>query len=502
MDERAEANRPCEAPESGDSAGTAGSAPGPIATSSWPRPLPLTTAIDLPPFPLSSLPDWLRCLVEELSEAMQVPIDLPAVLCLPVLATLVAKTVEVVARAGWVEPVNVYVVVALPPGERKSPVFRVMSAPIEDLERELLPSLKPDDEAEETTPRDVGRLLADDVTQEALAQLMANNGGRMAILSAEGGIFDVLSGRYTDGAPNIEMFLKGHDGDNVRVDRVKRGHEFIERPALTLGLTVQPTVIAGLQQRKSFRGRGLLGRMFFAVPDSLVGRRRSNPTPATPEVLDTYRHYMRAIGMAAYNHRAEPLQLTLAEESHDALVAFMDALEPRLGPDGDLRRIADWGTKLAGRAVRIAALLHVAETLLVETETEISVATMLRGLEIAEYFIPHALAAFDLMGEDEEVVDALRVIAWIERHRHREFSAKEAFDDLKTSMEKMPRMRLALDLLLDTHHLRQMPGERAGGPGRSASPRYAVNPYLLARNPRNPQNGVESPFAQSEVNDK
>jgi hypothetical protein len=43
----------------------------------------------------------------------------------------------------------------------------------------------------------VPRLLADDITPEAAASLLAEQGGRLAIISAEGGIFDIIAGRYS-----------------------------------------------------------------------------------------------------------------------------------------------------------------------------------------------------------------------------------------------------------------------------------------------------------------
>ena len=38
------------------------------------------------------------------------------------------------------------------------------------------------------------RLVADDITPEAAASLLAEQGGRLAVLSAEGGIFTTLAG--------------------------------------------------------------------------------------------------------------------------------------------------------------------------------------------------------------------------------------------------------------------------------------------------------------------
>lgn len=57
-----------------------------------------------------------------------------------------------------------------------------------------------------------------DISPEALTSLLADNNGRMAMFSAEGGIFDILGGMYSNSA-NIDTFLKAHCGDSIRVDR-------------------------------------------------------------------------------------------------------------------------------------------------------------------------------------------------------------------------------------------------------------------------------------------
>ena len=87
----------------------------------------------------------------------------------------------------------------------------------------------------------VPQLVADDVTPEALATLMYDNNGVMAIMSSEGGFVGIASGRYTDkGGPNLDIILKGHAGDPIRVNRAsdkeKKRARIIPRPALTMVL--------------------------------------------------------------------------------------------------------------------------------------------------------------------------------------------------------------------------------------------------------------------------
>jgi hypothetical protein len=170
--------------------------------------------------------------------------------------------------------------VAAAPGERKSAVQQAMSRPIFDVEQQLADAgvaarleaetrnqvakkaaekLKHEaakaahtdawdtaiadaigaaEIADEIKVPAVPRIVADDVTPEAAASLLAEHAGRLAIMSAEGGIFDIIAGRYSR-LPNMDLWLKGHSGDPVKVERKGREPEYVRRPALTLGLMIQ-----------------------------------------------------------------------------------------------------------------------------------------------------------------------------------------------------------------------------------------------------------------------
>ncbi len=71
------------------------------------------------------------------------------------------------------------------------------------------------------------QLVADDVTPENVGTLLDEQGGRISCLSAEGELFDIIAGRYT-GKPNMGMFLKGHAGDMLRVNRQGRSAQHVD----------------------------------------------------------------------------------------------------------------------------------------------------------------------------------------------------------------------------------------------------------------------------------
>ena len=141
----------------------------------------------------------------------------------------------------------------------------------------------------------VPRWLVDDATPEALAGLLATY-GRIALLSPEGDVFDQMAGRYNQAAgPNLGVYLKGHAGDLLKVDRRGRPPEYVERPCLTIGLAVQPEVLRGLASRPGFGGRGLLARFLYSLPAE-PGR----PPPARrptrpPAVADRYALELQAL---------------------------------------------------------------------------------------------------------------------------------------------------------------------------------------------------------------
>jgi len=100
------------------------------------------------------------------------------------------------------------------------------------------------------------KLLVDDATAEAVEMQLQAQGGRLITAGCEGGLFDVMAGRYSSGVGNLDAFLKGHAGDDLRVDRVTRGSIFVPRCCLTLAYAVQPEVIRGMADKPSFRCLG------------------------------------------------------------------------------------------------------------------------------------------------------------------------------------------------------------------------------------------------------
>jgi replicative DNA helicase len=494
----------------------------------WAPPMPFGVTGQVPAFPVEVLPDWLGDYVSAVATATQTPPDLAGMLALAVLATVAAGAVEVEPRPGWREPLCLFVAVGMDAGARKSSVFTALTRPVADFESQQAAAALPGitettvlrriaDQAAATAEAAAGkapasqqeqaqaeaiaraaeaaalvvppipRWLVDDATPEALSGLLATY-GRIALLSPEGDVFDQMAGRYNQHAgPNLGVYLKGHAGDLLKVDRRGRPPEYVERPCLTIGLAVQPEVLQGLAGRPGFRGRGLLARFLYSLPESLVGRRHAGAPPVPLPVADRYTLELQvlAASLATPAENEGPALLALDREAAELLLGFERDLEPRLAADsGDLAHLAGWAAKLAGATCRLAALLHLAEHLRDGWARPIAGDTLTAAIRLADYLIEHARAVFDLMGADQRIEDARWLLDWITRTNRTQFSRRDAHraaprGRFATATDLEPALRL-----LEEHgYLRRVdpePSQDPRGRGRPASPRFLVNPLPRA----------------------
>jgi hypothetical protein len=119
----------------------------------------------------------------------------------------------------------------------------------------------------------------------------------------------------------------------------------------------------------------------------------------------------------------------------------------------------------------LAGLLHVADLALSgEVPETISGATFERATKLGDYFLAHAVAAFQAMGVDEETELAKRIWAWARRQGQREFSEGEA---TRASHAKPEASRDALTKLIERRLIRPLPDQPTGG---RPSRRFEVRP--------------------------
>lgn len=476
--------------------------------------------INTPEIPADILPGWLGEYANAVAKSTQTPPAMAVMLALSTMATTAAKQFEVSPYGeGYTEPLNIWTATALPPASRKTAVTSAMTAPLVEWEQDeaerLAPEIKrtaakrramekrrdklekdaanADDQRrrdellrevvriEEETPEEIRapRLWTGDTTPERLQGLLADYGERMAVLSDEGGIFEIMAGLYSDGRANLDVFLQGHAGKSVRVDRQGRTAH-LDAPALTFGLAIQPAILAdmGTGGKKRFRGNGTLARFLYAVPRSNIGTRNvraNHPVPAT--VAARYRaglFDLLAIPPQLIDSREAPRRLTLTPAALDSWQAFAQYIENRQGEGGDLEPIQDWSGKLPGAALRIAGNFHLVEHG-GNPPGQIKQSTVEKALDLCALLIDHAKAAFDMMDADPTTADAKAILKWIETERLTRFRKVDLWSKFKGRFTaKTERLDKALKDLESRAIVTPTTEPTAG---RSATV-YIVNPNL------------------------
>lgn len=476
--------------------------------------------IDTPEISPNLLPGWLGDYAAAVARSTQTPPAMIVMLLLSVIATCTAKRFEVAPNNdGYSEPLNLWTATAMPPAARKTATYQAATGPLVEWEREeaarLAPAIKDtaikrrvleqrigELEKKAAKTNDVAvrdalqqeittlahempneifapRLWTGDCTPERLQSLLADHGERMAVLSDEGGIFEVMAGLYTDGKANVDIFLKGHAGSAARVDRQSRTVN-IDAPALSFGLAIQPTILTDMVTggKKRFRGNGTLARFLYAIPRSNIGNRDVRADYQIPKnVASRYKaglFNLLGIPPQLINGTEVPKRLTLTSNALACWHTFAEMVENRQGEDGDLGTISDWSGKLPGAALRIAGNLHLIEHG-AQPPAQIGATTIRQATDLCELLIVHAKAAFALMGADPATNDAKAIFKWIMAKRLANFSRGAAYRHFKGRFTGKPdRLDKALNELVARSIVTAAQQQTTG---RHAT-LYLVNPAL------------------------
>jgi hypothetical protein len=482
-------------------------------TENWSEPVPFGNAAP-DEIPTGCLPGWLGEMAQATADSTETPFDLAALLSLSVASACIAGKTVVSPEQGYVEPSNVFVCPAMESGNRKTAVFTKLLAPFGEWERDQIAEIEPErqrlaserktqearidrlrkkaasvedsahlvreiQQLEATLPvvPPMPRLYVDDCTPEKLAAVMSEQGGRIAVFSDEGGVFELLAGRYSKGVPNIDLWLKGHSGSPVRVDRAdaRRSPILLDQPHLTVGISPQPDVIESLRDKPGFRGRGLLARFLYGLPKSRLGYRTLEPRPVPGDVEHRYRTGVHRL--LDYSPK-DVIHLRLTTEAYSEWKDFQRAVELQFRDGGELQWLKDWGSKLPGAALRIAGVFQVVEHIgRSSIEIEIQKSTIVAAVEFATALISHAQAVFALMERDISIEHAVKLVAWIVKHAQPSFTVRDCFRAHQARFKRVDALFPVLVLLEQHGYIRRAAQDSSGG--RRPSDVCEVNPVLL-----------------------
>ena len=468
------------------------------------------------------IPSFVGAYAKEVSRYNQSPEALAVMVGLSMISTCLQKkfVVSPYGDEDYLEPLSLWTVTALKPSERKTPVFNAMMGPLKkwelekrdaladrimqvENEREVLfkrlenlkkaaANAETDDdrnktlteinELQATVPDEIiaPRLWIEDVTAERLQQMLSDHGEKISLLSDEGGIFEILAGLYNSGKINVDVLLQAYSGTSVRIERGGRS-AYLDNPALTVGLTVQPGIIRelGVGAKRKLRDNGLLARFLYCIPKGNVGNRSPRmPSRIDPAVKQAYESGLKRMldisPIVNADGSQHPHVLRVSDQALELWYDFAEEVETMLAEGGELEAISDWGGKLAGNVFRVAGNYHVVKG--GDSTTEIDVETMDQAISLCRALIPHAKAAFGEMGSTSQVSGAIRVVTWLKKGDRRNFTKRDCQRDNQSEFKTVDLLTPVLRELEGRKIIRRASSKH--GSGRKPE-EYEVNPMLL-----------------------
>ena len=383
--------------------------PSPEPTSDpWPDPLPLVDDLSPVPYPVDALPETIRAAVEEVQAFVQAPVALVVASALSAVSCAVQGLVDVARTETLKGPVSLYLLTIAESGERKSKCDDYFSRAIRSFEASQAELAAPevarcrarhaaweaeksgvcatiarkaktgavDDEIKrrleeleenEPQPHRYPRMLRGDSTQEHLAHALVAEWPSAGIISAEAGS---IFGSHAMGRESVMRYLATLNalwsGEALRVGRRTSESFVVDGARLTVGLQVQPEVLANFIETSGdlARGSGFLARFLISTPESTQGARPFKAEPHEWVALDAFGRRVAALLGAVQIDEAGALRLSslaLGVAAKTAWVEFHDVIEAELRRGGELATVRDVASKAAENVARVAELFHVFE---------------------------------------------------------------------------------------------------------------------------------------------
>lgn len=467
----------------------------------WELPQSFEKKVPMQKFSLDScLPELLRDYVKAVADNVQVDVEMCVLPLLSVLANCIyGKFCVCFPHSSHSEPLNIYAVTVASPGERKSGVFKVFTAPMFEYQkkenerrspliaeykakRKLLSNMfesstrgknaneenakKISLELENMKPVNRLTLNITDCTPESLTAELADNNEIMGILDEECGIFNNIAGLYSNGVANLDIFLKAYDGSPYVATRRTKENIYLEKTVITMGLLAQPDAFEAAMNKPEFIGRGFIQRFLFAFPQSKQGNRKPYSSPIPSKLSNQYVGLInRLLDMKMPESDEKPQVLSFNKTASNLLDDYFYMIENRLKEGGELVYIAEWANKLFAKCCRIAGILHICSH---EPTELIDENTTMKAINIAMWAENQAHRAFSGTAfEDETTRNAKRILKKLKEKRQKEKNQNVyTRNDITRAFQNMTKIQIdeALELLDNMNYIRMTETKTSGRP--------------------------------------
>lgn len=412
-----------------------------------------------PTFPSELLGEFWAEWCEEVAAGANAPVDYVGASLLTVGGAMIGNA-RVVTAGGWSEPPIMWTVLIGNPSSGKSPALDPLLGILERLET--------------TLPYETDKIVIDDATVKAMAEIAQHNPKGLLLfrdeLSGWWSTFRQFGGEAT--------WLKAFGARPHTVNRSKEPPIRIPRLSVSVIGGSQPDMVRSFIEAKS--NGGFASRWLYVSPDPVRTFRLASATNHTlAEAALVRLHDLSANG--------GPLSCLLAPEAMPVLQTWVGGKRAEIAQEEGIW--AEWLGKQGGVSLRLALIMEhlwwAAESPLNEPPPQtITLEAYQAAIDFIDgYSTPMAARTMNLAMRPPEDRAAAKLARLLRNHGVNEFNAREVRRNKLGpvgDLAKGPTMAAACEVLEAAHLIRHT-GTRAGDTAGRRAATYEVNPLLSAK---------------------
>jgi hypothetical protein len=339
-------------------------------------------------FPINIFPRDIQLIIVNLEKHLGFPRDFIGTAILLALSASIGKTYKIKVKTSWIESACLFICLVGRPGANKShPLTWAIKPLLDATERNFKKALGQDVIEDDMFSTEIPapfpeRYVANNITPEAMLQIMAEANIRLLIWSDEISGFLKNMNKYNKGSDE-ELLLSIYSGQTIIKDLKTQAKVFIPNAFACIGGTTQPDVIKTLFKVKE--NNGLRDRFLFANLENAVKSKMIKEDLA-PQVVVDYNLIIQTLLRLELDHEGNPNILSFSEEAENFSTGWYNENVDKINSEeNDL--LCGIYTKLDTYFFRFALIIQLARWACGEATNDIvDLESATAAKELVEYF--------------------------------------------------------------------------------------------------------------------
>jgi hypothetical protein len=363
------------------------------------------------PFPVLVYPKTLRKFIRSIATVLPCPVDFPGAMLLAALATFIGRKQSIAISESWIEYAVLWIACIARSGDRKTPAFDKIMAPLRRKQEELLAEylkakakykqLSAEEQAKQEKPK-LGQMMTTDSTMEGLKKALDGNPNGIAYTADELTGWANGMNQYKGGKGNdLANWLSAWSSQTIIVNRAGQPEPIIiAKPFVPVLGGLQPNRLPELTE--NFQ-EDLPARILFAYPPSMP------PGEWSEEIIEGSKGYAK-VCEALWKLKASAKPIEFSIEAKAIWIEWVNNHRRHEPPD-NLR--AAW-SKLEGYCLRLTLVLFLARRACQETNSsKIDPASIKGAIKLIAYFKSHAWRVYSSAADQSDKGRIGRALRWI-----------------------------------------------------------------------------------------